>query len=883
MPRFSILYYLFKSFLFITVYGYAQKHHDFDSSEHDYEAPEPYRELHGFCSNCNLNIPQSPDPLVATTWNSDVDATKLQYYRVSRPVEYIASPNDAIKVVRSNRSSSLFLITIHKNCSLMIDWGVERAGWMELISPNDLSPSSTQARVQAALSEFQMPYPGKTKPLVRYGNFTYRLETNKELYEGVRFTWLYFEMLNNTSPIQIQDISLVAKVKPVNYTGSFMSSSEDLTIAWYTGAYGVRLNMGETNFNSILVERGDRVAIQGDGHPTMDAALVAFSPYKLVKQVLNQTDSGDHRVVDEGIMAYPLFWSLSVMSYFMESGDIDTFSRLAGDIMKILNARIDDFLAPDLDIQWFGWDDRLGNGWCFHSNGDRCPKEAHLAFAGLVVRVCRDFANVLSLANMPVSAQKYKLVYHELGQRLTATPEWPHAFGVHAAANAINSGIAKKNETDLWMTSVLNDAVTVCSVSQFNQYWILQAFGNAHRMEHAIASIKLCWGAPLKLGRGCFWENSSPDWLSFLKEGDAAPGLPSYCHPWASGVTAWLSHSLAGIQPLLPGYKSFLASPYVSGQNKAVSASISTPAGKILVNATLVEDEMGEVYRFHALIQSPGPGYFGLRKYLACSNGENDGHLQSVQVNQRHVSPMTHRELQDMLGVAADFSRLSDTLLFVDLQAGGTFVISATYRKKAETKETHRIADLAPFPEPWYQASIIGVDSVTRGDGLTIHGKDGYVLVGYNAGNDVVNLPDYIRNVTIWKHGFPGWIKAGREFIGVSSDDKTYLPMTDSSVRKLGMVGYDDSRGGQINNLFLHVEAKQPGRPFSLSVYFVAKSADSKHSIRIMDLKSLNVIAPAAFIQNYTHGVWWTVKYHGSIRLRMSNVQGIRVSAIAFA
>lgn len=29
-------------------------------------------------------------------------------------------------------------------------------------------------------------------------------------------------------------------------------------------------------FNSILIDRGDRVSIQGDGHPTMAAALSAF-------------------------------------------------------------------------------------------------------------------------------------------------------------------------------------------------------------------------------------------------------------------------------------------------------------------------------------------------------------------------------------------------------------------------------------------------------------------------------------------------------------------------------------------------------------------------------------------------------------------------------
>mmetsp|Transcript_38558 Transcript_38558/g.44415 ORF Transcript_38558/g.44415 Transcript_38558/m.44415 type:complete len:120 (+) Transcript_38558:34-393(+) len=104
----------------------------------------------------------------------------------------------------------------------------------------------------------------------------------------------------------------------------------------------------------------------------------------------------------------------------------------------------------------------------------------------------------------------------------------------------------------------LNDSTTICSFSQFNQYWILQAYGNMvntnmdddnnsdtndlYGMEYALKSIELCWGPMMKLSTGgCFWELSSPEWLRFMKEGDQAPHLPSYCHPWASGVTPWLS------------------------------------------------------------------------------------------------------------------------------------------------------------------------------------------------------------------------------------------------------------------------------------------------------------------------------------------------------
>ena len=140
----------------------------------------------------------------------------------------------------------------------MLDWGVERAAWFEFVSP-DLENVDIGGNVSASLSEFSEPFPGKKKPVTKYGT-TYRLETNDELYEGIRYTWIYFP--TPSKPWRITSINLVAKIKPVNYTGSFSSSDDTLTKSWYTGAYGVRLNMEADQFNSVLIERGDRVSIQ---------------------------------------------------------------------------------------------------------------------------------------------------------------------------------------------------------------------------------------------------------------------------------------------------------------------------------------------------------------------------------------------------------------------------------------------------------------------------------------------------------------------------------------------------------------------------------------------------------------------------------------------
>lgn len=872
--------------------GHLSSHRRQEPNLFDYEAPEPYAELNNYCSDCKPQVEESLDPLVSMTWNGNT--SKLQTYRVFHPKHHKIRPSDvAIPGIESFLSGdSQISLTIRQSCSIMLDWGVERAAWLELTSPDDLSAKSTNVKVRAALSEFNIPYPGKTEPLVLYGNQTYRLETNEELYEGVRFTWLMFDFESSTTnvPIQISNISLVAKVKPINYTGHFSSSSDLLTQAWYTGAYSVRLNMDEHYFNSILIERGDRVAIQGDGHPTMAAALVAFSPYDLVAQVLNQTDSGDHHVVDQEIMAYPLYWSLSAIDYFWASGDIETFRRLVPDIMKILDARVQDFLKPDLDIGWFGWDDRIGNGWCFHAKNDQCPRDAHLAFAGLVVRVCKDFQHSLGLAKMPLEAQKYHNIYQRLGRRLVSVPEWPNGFGVHAAANAINSGIPKKNETDHLMASVLNDPVTLCSFSQFNQYWILQALGNAGRMEHALASIKLCWAAPLALAKGCFWEQSSPDWIHFMADGDVAPTLPSYCHPWSSGVTAWLTHTLGGINPLLPGYKEFVATPYVSPSYPSVSSSINTPRGRIRVNATLHTDTNGK-WSYEGALQNPVAGYFGIPKFLSTASNVPIGRLEAVLLNAVPITLFTSTKIKELMDRSGEsLFGLSDSFSYIRLEEIGSSNIVASYHPIWSGKKQSDLppSKYPPFPDPAYPATIVGIDSNGGGDALHMHGRDGYLLLGCDNGTDVLQLPSYIKNISVLQHGYPGWFRPRSEFVGTSTNTPSYLPKCASSShqRALGRVGIDGIGGEQpdLNSILIHVETSRnpPVRMF-VSLYFVAKTNTDKLAIQVMDLASLNTVAPTTAVSEYEGGIWWTVEYDASLRIRLMNMEGLHLSAIGIS
>ncbi|KAG7358401.1 hypothetical protein IV203_014989 [Nitzschia inconspicua] len=888
----------------------------------DYEAPEPFPYLHHFCSDCLPQIDESPDPLVSYTWNAHVNTSQLQVYRTHQLSSYKVIPSHAISeenlqnffAVREQSSSTQnrtvsTSLKVYQNCTIILDWGLERAAWFEL-----QMKTAPNANVLASLSEFNEPYPDKTRELSKYGDITYRLETNDELYEGVRFTFLYIsfshnidrsnqpngaDSFNSATPfppcVEILDISLVAKIKPIAYTGSFRSSNVELTKTWYTGAYGVRLNMEAEGFNTVLMERGDRVAIQGDGHPTIDTALVAFASenvFNMVKNVLQQTDSSHKHVVDDSIMAYPLYWCISAIDYYWVSGDHDFFEeQLTPDIQVLVDRRIDDFLKPDLDITWFGWDDRVGNGWCYHDN-DKCNREAHLAFAALVIRVCNDFSRALWASGQIDLANQYYEQSATMSQKLRQVPEYPTGFGVHAAANVLNAvGTATANETEYWMTTTLNDPITICSFSQFNQYWILQAFGNVgdvNAMEHALESIPLCWGTMMKLGKGCFWELSSPEWLRFLNDGDAAPHMPSYCHPWASGVTTWLSHVLGGLTPATPGYTKFAALPYVSSTHPSVSTRVETPEGTILMNVTLRDDLTIEMH-----VDSPVSGIVGLRSQVLGLHGAlyplatNLALVNGVQAKQ--ISYQKARQvLQDKAGSEGAF-------FFLWVPGGASSLIEAKYgpfpRSNVLPEQASRyLSATNRFPAPKYPATI-DLDRSSQGNGLITYGKDGYMLFGCGeGGGDIEQLPKYVANLTAIRHGFPGYINVRREFVGYSDTNPVYLPLSRHHARSLGQRGLgrinlEDKGAGDLNCILLDVTISDDLKPvqFMLSVYFAAESKFNRHAIRIMDGDTFNLIAPTPLIDDYVDGVWLTVRYNKSIRLKFLDMKGILISAVAFS
>ena len=155
------------------------------------EAPpitEPYPMIN-LSFNTGSSVPASPDPLVSYEWPAGYNVTGLQVYEITRAANISAMPESAFTGL-GTLTSALPHVTFESAGALRLDFGREHAAWFEFTSA-DLGGGAPS--VQAAISEYNEPWQvrAKLRPVTSFANGVYRLETNDQLYEGVRYAWIF--------------------------------------------------------------------------------------------------------------------------------------------------------------------------------------------------------------------------------------------------------------------------------------------------------------------------------------------------------------------------------------------------------------------------------------------------------------------------------------------------------------------------------------------------------------------------------------------------------------------------------------------------------------------------------------------------------------------
>ncbi len=803
-------------------------------------APQPY--IYIAANNTGTEISLSPDPLVGWEWDTTDAEDELQVYTL-KPVnvwtERPGSFRDLNSAIQVNTR-----IAVTGTGDITFDFGQVNAGWLEFDS-EDLD-----GHVEMSISEYTEPAilnTGaqnriKTKAPVKYGN-TYRLELNDELYEGVRYGWIHVRTFKKEW--HIDHVRLVCQVKPVNYKGSFYCSNPVLTKIWYTGAYGVKLNLLKDYFGAILMERSDRYSWTGDAHPSQAAALVAFANYDFIRKNVEHTAD-----MNNGILSYSLYWVLSLADYFFYTGDTITLMKYIDNASRKLDLAYQHF-GSDPPLGFFGWDERIGAG--FEDPGCR---ESQNAYKMLSIRSWVVFAKALENMGKHDLAEKYMNYASAKMAELRKDPAWYENFGVHAAADAINTKLLSSAEQDSMFRNDFKDRLNRLSYSPFNQYFIIQALAGMDKYDEAVETILDCWGGQIDYGATTFFEVYRPSWNQVLTRNEAPPnnqcGYTSMAHPWGGGVVKWLSEEVLGIKPVYPGFKTVMIKPHLGRSLTNVKGSMPTPYGTIQVEF--------DVSKGYARVGIPG----GVRATIAIPKTEKE--ITSIRLNGTKV----HYNKQDA-GLKNTVSE-DDDYIYFNNRSGGKYAFEIEYD------------GLTPAYQPgeWiYPAVFVGEDRVTSGNWNEKYGSGGFVLFNTQKKDgrtvNFSSLPVYISGVTTRLDADTTWAVDTIDERAVSAASGSHLP------RSIGAILTRDPEPTK-QTMTIDVEVN-PETDQEITLYFVDwDKQDRRTAVEVFDLETRQIISPVQVVRHYEKGSYLTYRYNRSVRFRINHIRGpnAAVSAIFF-
>ncbi len=782
-------------------------------------------------------VPLSPDPLIGYRWKNPKATDGLESY-VLYPIDYTTFRAGSFDLSKFQKEKE---IKVSGTGSIRFDFGRTSAGWLEFDS-DDLADSIT-----LSISEYNEPAilnagavnRFKTKAPVKRGN-TYRLELNNELYEGVRFGWINIH--TNSKTWHIRNPRLVCQIKPTNYQGSFSASDSLLTRIWYTGAYTVKVNFQKDYFGAILMERSDRFSWTGDAYPAQAASLVAFGNFDFVKSNLKRTE-----LENNGILSYSLYWVLSLIDYVNYSGDVQFAKSYIPQASSKLDSAYQQFDKPKY-LVFYGWDERLGAGF---ENPNIA--ESQYAYAMLSIKAWLDFGQLMQKIGEADLAKKYIAYAHEKIEEARSKTTWPNEYGLHASADAINTGLTSAYEDSLFYNRNFTDRVHRISYSPFNQFFIINAMAKIEKFDEALSVIKDCWGEQIKYGGTTFFEVFHPSWNSFLDKNDAPPnnqcGYTSLAHPWSSGVVKWLSEETLGIKPLEPGFKTFQIIPHLGTGLDWVEGSSPTPHGQIAVYFNI----------------STGISEFTIppsttAKTISIPLAENT--IQSIYLNKKRVWQEGKSQNKGDFNIQGGYFHLNNV-------KPGKYHCKVVYNKfnKPTPVETPKWA---------YHIEVVKQDSITTGDWNKKYGSDGFILFNYKQNNEnLQQLPDYASSIVL--------NKASNIHLEIENPGNNILLDTAGKNRHLGaIVTQDPLPTMQTMTIDLTIKGNQTHQ---LALYFLDWDNDGRRSaVEIHDLNTLKLLAPVQEIHNYQKGKYLVFDFDRSVRIRVNHIRGqnAAVSGIFF-
>jgi hypothetical protein len=475
-------------------------------------------------------------------------------------------------------------LVLKPGAGLVIDFGVEIAGSIELFTPMTKSKEMPAVRIRFGESV--------AETMVEIGE---RGAQNDHALRDqvVKLPWLgkttvgpsgfRFARIDNMDPkiaVELSQVRAILTIRDIPYVGSFKCSDERLNKIWETGAYTVHLNMQDYLWDGI---KRDRLVWLGDMHPEVSVINSVFGYNEVVPKSLDMTrDVTPVTAWMNGISSYSMWWILIHEEWYQHHGNLD-YLRQQQPYLTALLKRLTTYVDADgrekLDgMRFLDWP-TFENKTAVH--------EGLQAMMTLTMESGARLTEILGdMETSKLCTDTVKLLRKHL----------PESSG-------------RKSPAALLSIAGFRDPADVAKVlkhdgpkdlSTFYGFYVLNALAKSGDIDTGLDFISQYWGGMLDFGATTFWEDFDLDWTK--NAGRIDEPVPagkkdlhgdfgahcyvgfrhSFCHGWAGGPTAWLSRNVLGVTPVVPGCDKVGIAPNL-GRLTWAEGTYPTPKGPIHV------------------------------------------------------------------------------------------------------------------------------------------------------------------------------------------------------------------------------------------------------------------------------------------------------------
>lgn len=502
---------------------------------------------------------------------------------------------------------------------------------------------------------------GATVTIQAHRRFTFRLAGGRECLEfpfmdeiAPAFT---VTLQNVTAPVRIEKADAIFTSQPVEYSGAFACSDEDLNRLWAVSRWTVQLNLqthhlDSPNHQEPISDPGDYVIENGVNFYAFAQPWLARQDIRKFGWLLQDEHERSFHT------SYSLYWLQMLMDQYRYTGDESLVREMAPEVFRLLDTYTswrgaNGLISQAPNYMFMDWV-TIGGFNCHHPPA--VIGQGYLT--ALYYHGLGEAARVARLIGDTRRAERYEHLRRDVAaafnrelwvparglyrdgkpfQTSVKPQQWLPAdkdietFSPHVNTLAVLYDLAPRNRQAAIMNTVM--AATPLNTQPWFMHWVFAALDHAGVFErYAVAQLHRWQIVPATQSFREMWDS-----------GDLS-------HGWCATPLEQMSARLLGVTPATPGYRTIAIRPQPCGLAWArgrvptpfgeVAVAWAQHAGRFTMDVTVPAGARADVVLPVSHVKQPLATMNGRTARSACHVGPGQYHFE---ISERHSAP-AHEE-----------------------------------------------------------------------------------------------------------------------------------------------------------------------------------------------------------------------------------------------